>query len=70
MKFQEWIFACVMCIGCLRKYKFVFKNLILGTLEKKITYVRKKRHVNDFSKGNVRQLICSKYGKGRMQVIR
>jgi hypothetical protein len=50
--------------GCLRKYRFVFKHLPLGTLGKERS-IKKKRNVDDFCRGNVRQLIYREYSKSK-----
>jgi hypothetical protein len=41
---------------------------ISGTPRKKISF-KKKREVDDFCKGSIKQLILTKYCKGRIQVI-
>jgi hypothetical protein len=46
----------------------MFKNIIAGTQEKK-GIVKKKRNVNDFCKGNIRQLSYRKIAKGRIEFI-
>jgi len=58
----KWILAHIMYVSCLRRYMFVFKCLISGTLRKKgISNLIKKKRDDDVCKGNIRQLIYRKY---------
>jgi hypothetical protein len=52
--------ACIMYVDCLRRYRFVFKHFISGTLRKQRRSVKKKRDVDHFFKADIRQLIYYK----------
>jgi len=54
-------------VGHLRRYGFVYKHLISGTVGRERS-IKKKRDVNDSYKANIRQLNCRKYAKGRILV--
>jgi hypothetical protein len=44
----------------------VIKHLIAATLRKKGGCGEKKRNVDDFITGNIRQVICRKYSKDKI----
>jgi hypothetical protein len=44
--------------------------LIPASLRKKMRYVEMKRDVDDCTKGNIRQVICRKYSKGKICAVK
>jgi hypothetical protein len=47
----------------------MFKCLISATLKKRRRYVKKKRDVDDFTKGTIRQVIYRRYTKGKIHAV-
>jgi hypothetical protein len=46
----------------------MFNCLISVVLKKKMRRV-KRRNVDDFTKGNVRQIICRRYSRGKIHTV-
>jgi DNA modification methylase len=70
--------AYILYVGHLRRYRFVSRHVVTGSLgkkrkEKKKEKKKKRKAVNkkrddDFCKGNIRLIICRKY-KSKTHVI-
>jgi hypothetical protein len=47
----------------------MFKHLISATLRKKMRCVKKKRNIDNFTKGNIRQIIYRRYSRGKINAV-